>query len=148
MITYTNFFLCLLPRLQEQLVSDCFTVFSPPTRSEPEPDACSHRDPAPPPKQPSSIFRRLQGVASRDKSAPASAWVASSLRTYIIRVLYLLCCRVESAPKGALGMEELKRAKKFALIIESNLWEGIFVFDKGVNSVNLCVQKIIYDFFF
>ncbi|KAF2344445.1 hypothetical protein FHG87_024799, partial [Trinorchestia longiramus] len=60
-------------RLQEQLVNDCFAVFEPPVRCEPEPDTASQRETQPAPKQPSSIFKRLQGVASRDKGSVTSA---------------------------------------------------------------------------
>ena len=38
------------------------------------------------------------------------------------------------------GREELNSAKKFALVIKSSLWEGIFL-DKGVNCTSLEIVR-------
>ncbi|XP_047735904.1 uncharacterized protein LOC125177706 [Hyalella azteca] len=68
-----------LARLQEQLVTDCFAVFEPPTRAEPEAEAASQREQQQPaPKQASSLFKRLQGVASRDKGTSVNTAGAGS----------------------------------------------------------------------
>nr|XP_053646984.1 uncharacterized protein LOC128698672 [Cherax quadricarinatus] len=70
-----------LVRLQEQLVLDCFATFDPPARVEPDPVTCSNRDLASGPvRQSSNLLRRLQGVASRDKTSGGVTNTTSSLR--------------------------------------------------------------------
>ena len=39
-------------------------------------------------------------------------------------------CRMTSGQIKSAGIEKLKRAYIFALVIKSSLWEGIFVDDK------------------
>ena len=48
------------------MVVDCFAPFQPLVKPEPEP--APPKDPTTQPKPQTSIFRRLQGVASRDKA--------------------------------------------------------------------------------
>ncbi|ROT62431.1 putative serine/threonine protein kinase ripk4 [Penaeus vannamei] len=81
-----------LPRLQEQLVLDCFATFEPPARPEPDPVTSSNRDLAQgPTRQPSNLLKRLQGVANRDKvvgtigSSLKGAWRAGGRATSAAR---------------------------------------------------------------
>lgn len=65
-------------RLQEQLVLDCLATFAPPARPDPDPVTSSNRDlTSVPPRQSSNLLRRLQGVASRDKT-PAAPTTSSA----------------------------------------------------------------------